>query len=76
MMELLVVNLLNHDATLPPLYEVVGTHPLRSPAMGVGRTYVVYCDTTAEGKKTAALRNQSLGVPKGSLKDVNELGAK
>ena len=76
MMELLVVNLLNCDATLPPLYEVVSTHPLCSPAMGVGRTYVVHCDTMAEGKKTAALCNHGLGVPKGSLKDVNELGAK
>jgi len=75
-MELLIVNLLNHDPTLPPLYKVVSTHPLRSPAMGAGRSFVVHCDTTAEAKKSAALHNHSLGVPKGSLRDINEQGTK
>ena len=76
MMELLVVNLLNRDPTLPLLYEVVGTHPLRSPTMGAGRTFIVLCDTTDEARKSAALHNHSLGVPKGSLRDVNEQGTK
>jgi hypothetical protein len=70
-MELRPVYLPNCDIALPPVYEVVGKHPLRSVEMGPGRTYLVFCDTSPGGREAAAQCFSNIKVPEGSLKDVN-----